>query len=324
MRQISKKIILAVLLSVCLSVAASAALPATLIPGGNTIGLQLQSDGVSIVEFTGDNPTAKAAGLRRGDRIHAVDGKDIWSAQQLSEAVQEHGGTPMTLTVERDGALRSVTIAPQQTEDGWRLGMYVRDSITGIGTVTYYEAETGRFGALGHGVNDGSSETLLPIRSGTVLPSQVVAVTKGKAGDPGALQGALRSRSTLGVIEKNTAYGIFGTVQQIGTRKAVPVASGSEVHVGAATILSNVDGTAVREYSIRICAVDHNQAQGRNLLLEVTDGTLLKQTGGIVQGMSGSPILQDGKLVGAVTHVLVNNPVQGYGICIENMLDAAA
>lgn len=314
---LKRKGALAVLLTLLLSICVSAA-PKTVIPGGNTIGLRLHTDGVAVVELSESVP--KRTGLKCGDVICAIDGKQVKNTQEVLQAVQNANGAPMKLTVSRGGAQETVTVAPTQTEAGWRLGIYVRDTVSGIGTVTYYDAETETFGALGHGVNDGG--TLLPITTGSVLPSSVASVIRGEKGEPGALQGVVNGRSTSGTIKKNTPQGVFGTMQAVnGT--PIPVAQEREIHTGKATIRSNVRGTKVEEFDIQITALSPNDPQDRNLQLEVTDPNLLAATGGIVQGMSGSPILQDGKLIGAVTHVLINDPTQGYGIFIENMLDAA-
>lgn len=297
------------------------AAPETVIPGGNTVALRLETDGVCIVEFAEDYP--KNAGLRRGDLLRSIDGTEVRTAQAVAEAVEASGGSPMKLTITRGGREKNVTVSAHETKDGWKLGIYVRDSMSGIGTVTFYNAENETFGALGHGICGTESSELLPVRSGSVLHSEVVAVTKGKAGAAGALQGAVCGRSACGEITGNTRQGVFGTMQ---ARRAdpVPVGKASELHTGAATILSNVRGQEIREYSVQIRSIYPDEPQGRNLLLEVTDPALLETTGGIVQGMSGSPIMQDGKLVGAVTHVLIDNPTMGYGIFIETMLDAAA
>ncbi len=321
MRQFLKRTALAVATALILAGVVTAA-PAELIVGGNTIGLQLRTRGVSVVEFS-DSSAAKAAGLQKGDMILGINGREITSAEEVTEAVNQSGGGLLTLTVERKGKTFTRSLAPRQTAEGWRLGVYVRDSITGIGTVTYYDPQTGRFGALGHGVNDGSSATLLPLREGKAIPSRVVSVERGKKGDPGALRGAIESGTESGTIERNTVCGIFGRIEPPKNGKTLPVATDEAVHTGAATIYSNVNGTAVEEYTISIVEV-YDETEQRNLLFEVTDPDLLAATGGIVQGMSGSPIIQDGKLIGAVTHVLVNDPTQGYGIFIENMLDAAA
>ncbi len=290
-----------------------------LIPGGNTIGLSLRTDGVAIVAFSGTVP--QRAGLKQGDIITTINGQPISDAQQVGAEVAASQGAPLTLGILRDGEEKAFTLSPLQTPDGWRLGIYVRDSVTGVGTVTYYDPDDGTFGALGHGVNDGL--TLLPIRNGSVLPSEVASVSRGAAGSPGALQGALCGRSQCGEILKNTPQGIFGTIEP-SEGKAIETAKNCEIHPGAATIRANVRGRQVEEFSVEICAVYPNDRSDRNLLLKVTDPTLLSLTGGIVQGMSGSPILQDGKLIGAVTHVLIDDPTEGYGIFIDNMLAAGS
>ena len=291
----------------------------TVIPGGNTIGLHLQTDGVSVVEFY--EKAAENAGLERGDLICAVNGEPVQTVQELTQAVQKTGGRPMRLTVRRGEREFGVTLAAAKTQEGWRLGVFVRDSINGIGTVTYYDPATGQFGALGHGVSDG--KYLLSLRSGEVMPSAVTSVHRGERGEPGTLQGAVRDGSTNGEILENTPQGVFGKMEPM-KGETVEVAEASEVHTGSAVIRSNVRGTQVEEFSVRIRALYPNEEADRNLLLEITDPELLELTGGIVQGMSGSPILQNGKLIGAVTHVLIDDPTRGYGIFIENMLDAAA
>lgn len=301
-----------------LTFGAQAALPETLVAGGRVIGLKLQTQGVIVAELSENS--AKRAGLHCGDLICAVNGQALSSAQELRQAVEQSEGAVLHLTVLREGQEKTVTLSAKQTAEGWRLGVAVREGVTGIGTVTYFDPQTGAFGALGHGVNDGATAALLPLESGLVLPANVTDVVRGREGKPGALCGTVTGRTVGGVIEKNTERGIFGTLQAVEGR-VVPVAAASEVHTGAATILSNVSGDAVEEYDIVIRRL-YSQEE-RDMLIEVTDASLLARTGGIVQGMSGSPILQDGKLVGAVTHVLVNDPTTGYGIFIENMLNAA-
>ncbi len=272
----------AVLLSLLLTVGASAAMPEALIPGGNTIGLHLQLEGVSVVEFSNDVPAQ--AGLKRGDLICKVDGAPVATVAALSEAVTASQGRTLCLSILRDGKEKTVKFAPTQTAEGWRLGLYVRDTITGICTVTYYDPTDGTFGALGHGVNSGEGGELVPLRSGNALPSRVASVTRGKIGTPGALQGALCTDGVCGNILQNTPQGIFGKMAPSRT-PAIPLASPDEVHKGAAQILSNVQGTQVCSYDIQICAVYPDDPHDRNLLIEVTDPDLLAATGGIVQGM---------------------------------------
>ena len=313
-----RKITTTILLILILSLSTKAA-PSSVIVGGNIIGLKIQSDGVTIVEFTEKAP--QQAGLKRGDVLQKIDDKQIKSVQEVTQAVQKSEGKPMKLTVLRGNETKEFVLSATETADGKKLGILVREQITGVGTVTYYDPQSGTFGALGHGISDGT--TLLPIRKGEVLQSEVAAVTKGKEGTPGCLQGMVCGREKTGEILKNTPQGIFGTMQA-PQGQCLEVADSKEIQKGKATILSNVRGKEVCQYDVRILEVYHNEKNHRNLLIEITDPNLLEQTGGIVQGMSGSPIIQNGKLIGAVTHVLIDEPSRGYGIFIENMLAAAA
>ena len=306
-----KKIILFLLTLLLLCGAASAA---TVIPGGGTIGLSLTVDGAAIVSFSRDEP--KRAGLECGDVITAVDGRPVGGVTEVLAAVAASEGKPLRLTVRREGETKDVRLAPVQAETGWQLGLYLRDRLTGIGTVTYYEPDSGTFAALGHGVSEGGA--LLPLKEGTALESEVVSVVRGQDGAAGTLHGAVAGGCVRGEISENTPQGVFGTMD---APDGQAVQTGT-AHIGEAVIRSNVRGSEVEEFTVRIRSVNVRAAQ-KNLLIEVTDPALLEQTGGIVQGMSGSPILQDGKLVGAVTHVLLDDPATGYGILIDRMLRAA-
>ena len=308
-----------------LTTGAAAALPEALVPVGSTVGIRLDADGLLVVGFdaAGDS-AARDAGMQKGDVIKTVNGLDADDSAAFRTQLAQCGGKPLELTVERDGAVRTVEVTPEAAGDGYRLGVYLRDSMAGIGTVTYYDPTTGAYGALGHGVNDLETMVLLPLEGGEILPSSVAEVRRGVSGTPGILKGAFNTSTTLGTVSANTDHGIFGTADTpLSGGQALPVAKSSEVHTGKATILCNVRNTAVEEFEIEISKRLEDDGSGRDLLLTVTDPRLLQTTGGIVQGMSGSPILQDGKLVGAVTHVLVNDPTRGYGILMENMLKAA-
>ena len=306
-----KKIILFLLTLLLLCGTASAA---TVIPGGGTIGLSLTVDGAAIVSFSRDEP--KRAGLECGDVITAVDGRPVDGVTEVLAAVAASEGRPLRLTVRREGETKDVRLAPVQAETGWQLGLYLRDRLTGIGTVTYYEPDSGTFAALGHGVSEGGA--LLPLKEGAALESEVVSVVRGQDGAAGTLHGAVAGGCVRGEISENTPQGVFGTMD---APDGQAVQTGA-AHIGEAVIRSNVRGSEVEEFTVRIRSVNARAAQ-KNLLIEVTDPALLEQTGGIVQGMSGSPILQDGKLVGAVTHVLLDDPATGYGILIDRMLRAA-
>ena len=291
-----------------------------LIPGGNTVGIKICSRGLVVTGFD-RNSAAKDAGVKKGDVILSVNEKSVDTAEDLRQHLTER---QVVLTVLRNEKEAQFFVHPTRTAEGGKLGIFVRDSISGIGTITWVDPETGAYGALGHGVNDAEAEILLPLESGVVVASSVEDVVKGKCGDPGELQGKFDVHRIMGTVEQNTQHGIFGTMDSPSAGEPLPVAQLEEVQTGAAVIRSNVDGTSVQEYSVEILKIyPHAEENGRDLLLRVTDPKLLEKTGGIVQGMSGSPIIQDGKLVGAVTHVLVNDPTRGYGIFIENMLEAA-
>ena len=295
-----------------------------LIPGGQSIGMEL-FDGTVIVAELDENlgQNAKNAGLCPGDQILAVNETAVHSAEDLRNALHASNGC-VTLLVQRSGKRLQLQMTPQITADGPVLGIYLKQGITGIGTVTYFDPDSLCFGALGHGVNNSSGQ-LLPMERGTVYKAGILAVTMGRVGAPGQLRGTVTDRQPIGSLEKNTAQGVFGKANHSFNGQAIPVAEADAVHAGPATILSTVSGEGVQEYSVEILKIYPKSRQaGRNLMLKITDPALLEATGGIVQGMSGSPIIQDGKLIGAVTHVLVNDPTRGYGIFIENMLDAAA
>lgn len=313
------------LAALCLLLCAQTVCGAQLVvPGGQVIGLQLQDNTVTVAAFDEELGTAaKNCGLQVGDRIVAINGKTVHSAQDVRDVLSRTDGDA-ELSVLREGKAKKLHLTPEITANGPRLGVYLKQGITGVGTVTWYEPESGNFGALGHGVNDPDGK-LVAMSQGEVYPATVLTVKTGKIGAPGQLMSAVTGSGVIGTLSKNTVQGVFGTAELSGKEEMLPVGSKEDVHTGSATIRSTVVGNQVQEYSVEVLKVYPNSGpSGRNMLLKVTDPDLLSATGGIVQGMSGSPIIQDGKLVGAVTHVLVNDPTTGYGIFIENMLDAAA
>ena len=318
MKRSGAKIVIFTILICILAFPVSAA--KTLIPGGQVVGMQLMDDTVSVAAIDEDlGRAARSAGLQPGDRIVSIDGKKVCCPEDIRSVLSQSDGC-ITLRILRDGKEKELSFCPTATENGPRLGVYLKEGTTGIGTITYYDPDRRNFGALGHGVNDPAGK-LLNLRTGSIYEASVLSVRKGKAGTPGQLMGTITAPDALGELSKNTARGVFGTTA-IPTAEPLPL---GQAKTGSATIRSTVSGSGIREYSVEILKIyPHADASGRNLLIRVTDPDLLNATGGIVQGMSGSPIIQDGKLVGAVTHVLVNDPTTGYGIFIENMLDAAA
>lgn len=303
-----------------------------LIPVGKAVGIKLFADGVLVVSVSpvqGAEETrspAKECGLKEGDILLTFNGEKIRSTEHLQAMLAENGETAAELTVQRDGKTLEVTASPVVCEDGGiRLGAWIRDSMAGVGTLTYYDPATGSYGALGHGITDVDTAELMPLASGSIMETMVKAVKKGQRGDPGELKGDFTVQRDVGTVTVNSNEGIFGTVEDAGfiSDEAVSVAEPEEVHAGEASILCTISGSDTRAYEVEILWVNPRSRDGRDLLLRVTDPELLETTGGIVQGMSGSPILQDGRLVGAVTHVLVANPAEGYGIFLENMLTTA-
>ncbi len=323
----SIKIILSVIIIFSFLITVSAA--DSLIPLGHTAGIRLRSDGAIIIDMSegaSSNP-ARAAGLAPGDVIMSINGAPIHSNSELRSAVENSGGKALEIEFMRDGKMKTETVTPQKNEDGeYALGIWIRDRLAGIGTMTFLDAENGTFGALGHGISDSDTGLLIPIENGELIESEVESVKKGKCGSPGELVGEFKGSDALGTIEKNTEGGIFGKLcenTEIEKNESLPVAKKEEIKRGKATILSNIEGDDVEEYEIEITAIYYDGEPTKNMLIRATDPRLLAKTGGIVRGMSGSPIIQNGKIVGAVTHVLVNDPQKGYAIFIENMLKSA-
>lgn len=303
-----------------------------LIPGGFLVSVKLFCDGVLVVGLgdvqtqTGNVSPARKAGLAVNDVVVSINDVAVDTIEKLREVIQQGNGQPVTVQLLRQGKEQTVTVTPVLSISGnYSMGLWVRDSTAGVGTVSFVDPDSGLFGSLGHPVCDVDTGSMLPVKSGYVQRSEVISSQKGERGTPGALYGVFDKGKEDGVILSNTNSGLFGCFSDAvwDEREAIPIATSEEIKTGDATILCCVDGDQVAEYTVRIVRINADlSAQSRNLLLKVTDQRLLDATGGIVQGMSGSPILQDGKLIGAVTHVLVDDPTQGYGIFIENMICA--
>ncbi len=302
----------------------SASATTLLVPVGKAIGLELTNNSVTVADFDSTlGKAAKDAGLQIGDRILSVNRQTIQCPQDVRKALDGVNGSAQ-ITILRGSETKTLSVTPGITDDGPKLGVYLKAGITGVGTVTWYDPEAGTFGALGHGVNTPDGQ-LSEITKGTAYGADILSVQKGKAGQPGQLLGSISSKKPIGELSKNTPQGVFGSTQQGWQGEKLPIAKADEIRKGPAIIRSTIEGQTVQEYTVEILKIYPSSGiSGRNMLLKVTDPKLLETTGGIVQGMSGSPIIQDGKLVGAVTHVLVNDPCTGYGIFIENMLNAAA
>ena len=305
-----------------------------LIPLGGTVGISLSSGGVVVIGMPekmrdGISPSpAKEAGIKTGDIIKKIGSKEIESKNDLKEAASELDGSSVSIEALRNGQSVKLKLTPYKNEDGtFELGLWLRDGIAGIGTMTFYDPATGVFGALGHSINDTESGVIMPMKNGIIARASVTEVIKGKAGAPGQLGGNFDFEDVLGSVTNNTKCGIFGVLENMDItagRESMPVASVGEIRTGPAVILANISGGDIREYKIEISRVYAGaEAADRDMMITVTDSNLIEKTGGIVQGMSGSPIIQDGKLVGAVTHVLINDPERGFGVSAEKMLQTA-
>lgn len=320
MKRITNRLLIFVSLALVLTVPVFAS--AYLVPGGQLVGLELRGDRITVSAFDQSLPAARDAGLQVGDELRSIDGHAISAPADIRYALNRSDGD-VDVVVCRDGRELTVRVEPAVTADGPKLGICLRRGVTGIGTLTFYDPATHTFGTLGHGVNDTGGE-LMTMTAGNAYPAGVQAIDRGRAGAPGQIRGILSDNALTGILSKNTPQGVFGTFHAAPDGDAIPVAAPGEIATGPATIRSTLDETGPREYSVEIIKIyPESRADGRNLLLKVTDPALIQTTGGIIQGMSGSPIVQNGKLVGAVTHVLVNDPTRGYGIFIENMLEAA-
>lgn len=272
-----------------------------LIPVGEVIGLQLQDNTVTVAAYDETlGGCARDAGLKIGDEILKIGDTAIHSAEDIRSLLGEE---ETAVTVRRGGKLSTLTLTPEKTEEGYRMGVYLRQGIAGIGTVTCYNPDTGVFGALGHGVSNPKGK-LLEMTRGYAYEASLNDVKKGTPGDPGQLRGSADGADVIATLRKNTPQGVFGTRRPGWKGEGLPVAAYEDVHTGEAAIRCTVSGSAPQEYSVEILKIyPETREDSRNFLLRVTDPDLLEITGGVVQGMSGSPIIQDGRLIGAVTHV---------------------
>lgn len=304
------------------------------IPIGQVSGLKLYTSGVLVVgmsEIKGiDNQKYKPyenSGIEEGDTIVEIENEEITDTDQLVKTVNSSNGEKITIKYLHKGNTLECSIIPAKTsETEYKLGLWVRDSAAGIGTMTFYEPNTKKFAALGHGITDIDTGELINISNGEFITTQILSLVEGKDGNPGKLQGTINQQSKIGTINKNSIFGIYGVVDdvskiKIDTSKLMDVALRNEISLGKAQILCSIDGENVEKYDIQIEKIYiNNDYDNKSMFVRVTDEKLIKKTGGIIQGMSGSPVIQNGKFIGAITNVLVNDPTKGYVVFGDIMI----
>ena len=303
-----------------------------LVACGDCVGIKIFTKGLVCVgtqavyeEKGGLRDISREQDIRSGDILTEVNDTILRETEQMLDAVADCNGQELSITVLREGQEINKKITPVKTKEGYQLGLWLRDSTAGVGTMTYYDPVTRNFGALGHPITDSDTGFAMPVEDGELLEAAILGVQKGEKGKPGELKGVFQTaKPVLGKVYSNTDRGVFGNLNDsYDVGEKCPVASKNSVKVGRAEILTNVYGNSVEKFEIEIQKNIGFFGGHKDMIIHVTDPELLEATGGIVQGMSGSPIIQDGKLVGAVTHVFVNDPTRGYGIFIENMLAEA-
>ncbi len=290
----------------------------TLIPGGDVFGIKMKQGEVTVTDASG------VPALTAGDVILSVNGRDVHTVEEIKSAVEGCGGKSVTIKALHKGTEISIETIPTLEDGAYKLGLGLRDAASGIGTITFYDPKSGVFGGLGHGICDSETGDVIKMDSGAVTGVILGSVHKGESGKPGELSGILKDKP-LGTLEQNNECGVFGKLTSediIPKGEAIPIGKKEELHEGEAKIISTLKSGKTAEYSIEIYDIDKSSEGSKSFRIKTSDPALLAISGGIVRGMSGSPIIQDGKLVGAVTHVMIADPTEGYGIFIENMLSS--
>ena len=300
-----------------------------IIPVGKVAGVKLYTNGVLVVgmsEIQGIKPY-EGTGIEEGDMIVNVGDTEVSNTKDLIETINKSNGERLNITYIRNGKNQECSITPVKTgRNEYKLGLWVRDGAAGVGTVTFYEKSTKMFGALGHGITDIDTGKLIDIQDGEFITTKVLSIIKGQNGKPGRIQGTIENQANIGDIYLNTGLGIFGIINNLSVldldvKKEVEVAYREEIKLGEATILCNIDDEYPKEYKIEIEKIyTNNNYDNKSMQIKVIDEELIEKTGGIIQGMSGAPILQKGKFIGAVTHVLINDPLEGYAVFGDLMI----
>lgn len=311
-------------------------LPKTkVIPAGNAIGVKLYTNGVLIIGKSTiegeDNNLYKPyenTGIQEGDMIVEINNKEVLSTEDLINIVNSSNGNELSVKYRRGQTINTTSIKPVKTaSNDYKIGLWVRDGTAGVGTLTFYDPESKGFAALGHGITDVDTEKLIEISSGDLLLSKIMSIKKGEAGNPGEIRGSIVNQEEVGKIYTNTSYGIYGKISNavalnLSNANEMEVASRNEIKTGKAQIMCSLENGQVEKYDIEIQKIfTNNVKDNKSMIIKITDEKLLNLTGGIIQGMSGSPIIQNGKFIGAVTHVLVNDPTRGYAVFADIMIN---
>ena len=305
--------------------AASTASPGEVIPLGTVFGIKLFTDGVIVASLadiyteTGVCCPAAEAGIEPGDYLLQANGQDIPDNTALARAIGQSGGEPITFQVRREQEIFETQVTPVFGEGSFKTGMWVRDSAAGIGTLTFYDPASGLFAGLGHGICDMDTSGVMALKSGEPAPITLSGIVKGEENSPGQLRGYFSSDQPLGSLLQNKDTGVYGTLDNPPEGETVEILPREEIHCGPVQLLVTLDESGPQPYDAEILQILDLEQKTKNLVVQVTDPRLLQATGGIVQGMSGCPLLQDGKLAGAVTHVFTEDPTTGYGICAQTM-----
>ncbi len=305
----------------------------TVVPLGNAIGMKLYTKGVLVVgmsQIETDNNEKKKpyenSGIEQGDTILEVNNNAVKNTDDLIKEVEKSEGNTINIKYLRNEQTMQADITPVKSKNTYKIGLWVRDAAAGVGTLTFYEPKTNLFMALGHGISDIDTEEIVNIANGELVTANIVSITKGKKGYPGEIRGTIEQGKTIGTIYKNTNFGVYGTVKnknylEADLTKEIEVATRNEIKEGPAQIICQLENSSKKEYDIEIERIYINNNQNnKSMLIKITDKELLEKTGGIIQGMSGAPIIQQGKFIGAVTNVLVNDPTQGYGVFADIMI----
>lgn len=299
----------------------------SLIPGGENIGIQINAKGIMVVGLYKVNNTypGREAGLKLGDIITSINNNPVLNINEMVKEINENYKNEITIKYERDNKTYTTSLRLVKNGDNvYKTGLYVKDTINGIGTLTFIDPETRLFGALGHEIIEKTTGKMIEVGTGKIFKAEIVGIEKSNRGTPGEKSARFHSDIVYGDIYENTSFGIFGTYKdKIPLKKQYKVADPNDIKIGKATILTVLNNELVEEFDIEIIRLTENEQKIKNILFNITDDILLEKTGGIVQGMSGSPIIQDEMIVGAVTHVVIDDTTKGYGIFIKYMLEEA-